>query len=55
MLMTKHYYCACGWKTKSETREELLHKIRKHAEEEHPNIPYDESKIFRFIRDTRAH
>lgn len=49
--MLKHYSCACGWEATEDTLEELLEKIKKHAEKEHPGIPFNESNIRRFIQD----
>lgn len=47
----KHYSCACGWEAEAETVEALIEKIRKHAEEKHPSIKFDETKIMRFISE----
>ena len=49
--MVKEYTCACGWQARAKTKVELLKKIREHAEKVHPEIPFNESNIERFIID----
>jgi predicted small metal-binding protein len=49
--MVKEYTCACGWTARADTKEELLEKIREHAKNTHPSIPYEESNVQRFIVD----
>jgi len=49
--MVKEYTCACGWQAKEKTNDKLLKKIREHAEKVHPDIPFNESNIERFIID----